>query len=701
MNENQYDKIKEIADEAWQKHETITRADVAYLLKCQDGAELSSTIFRAYEACGRPESIRRTIVTNQENKSVVDSYQLDNALEQGRSSDALSTVHFDLQETQTALKTAEQSTSAALKLQLASDVADLAKYLQGSNGIDEVRGKASALMQNYGKMVDDYQNAEVCVKNDIHDFVELRSAVNSLFMQYACALVDIFGDAIKVVEPSLFNFDEVKWLDVVSLQQHTQLEYNKLDENCTMLLGEIAQNFDKTLNQLPVWMKSSKALGTKGGIYGTLVMGVLSYLNHIVDASEKTTRMQNEYLAFEDSVKRDRFAINSDMLRLSTIHKNLNDIYIPRADAFVRLANGVLNSDLQQLLDSLYTGKVKELKETRDALFARCQQLERSIHDHQENIALFEGQLKDWEGMLVAQKDNYEKATQDRPSSPNMLTKIFTLGIAQRRYEEDYLVWSEKNGSFVSAYEETIADVEEGKSDCQSHKKALEQDKAEYIQCKSELKKISDQIVGAMDAQPERKVEVLKHLKAMVGLLRAAKSVAESRLDDNLLRPQLVPQLDDYVKMPFDVEEKVTNFTKQVCDEAQQKGATISRSILQELGVEGEAEESVQTATNIVQKGARLLDSWTRLQAESIRSQLTDAVYQQEMEKLKTQFQQTMKQLDQKSGELREMLRVANTTVGDNETVRKALMQMAEIPEEQLTEADFEAILRNEKTIIL
>lgn len=700
MNEKYYQKIKEMADEAYQSHETIKRADVAFELGVPDSNALSGIIYMAYDHY-KAESIRQAIVTNQENKSVVESYELTWSIARDKRQDALERVEHDLQTTDNALAESQSSIANALQLELAKDAAELAKYFQGSNGLQAVQSKATALMQNYGKMVDDYQNAELCVKNDIHDFVQLRSAVNALFLQYGSALVDIFGESIKMIAPNLFDFDKVQWLDTDSMQKNTQLEYNKLDENCTLLIGEIAQSFDKTLNQLPVWMMTSKALGSKGGIYGTLVMGALSYINHIVEAGEKTTRMQREYQTFEDSVKRDRYAINSDLIRLATIHKTINDLYIPKASAFVRLSNNILNDDLQQLLDSFYTGSLQSLKKKREDLIRKCRQMEQSINDHQESIALFEGQIKDRGGLIETQKENYEKAKSSKPAFPNIFSRIFTLGFSRRKYEEQFLVWNEKNGKFVTAYEDALADVDESRVDLDSHKELLAMDKELYDKYKKEIEEISQKIAHSLDAEPEKKMAVLKHLKNMIGLLRAAKAVTESKMDDTLLKPSAIPTLEDYVHLPVDIEEKVTNFTQQICEEAEKKGVRISEEVRNELGLDDSTGEAVSMTQNIVKRGAQLIDSWTHLQAQEIRSQLTDAVYQSEMEKLKSEFQKTMQQIDQKSSELREMLQIANTTVGDNDAVRKALMQMAGIPEEQLTAEDFEAILQNKKTITL
>lgn len=271
-----YGYVKSIAEEQFAKKEMISRADVAYILKekykveCADGAELSGLVYRAYEALGKPESIRWAISTNGGDKSVVDQYELNIRLGKGETEQAVAIVEKDLSDSSHWLDEARQKISDVLKLELAQDAAALSKWLQGTSGIEEVKTKSSALMQNYGKMVECYQAAESGVRGDIHDFVELRSDVNARFMQYANALVDVFGDSIRVVAPQLFDFDGVKYLDAASMQQSAQLEFDKLSQNCTLLLGEIASHYSATMSQVPLWLKMGRgAASVKGRVPGS------------------------------------------------------------------------------------------------------------------------------------------------------------------------------------------------------------------------------------------------------------------------------------------------------------------------------------------------------------------------------------------------------------------------------------------------
>lgn len=703
-----YDYVKEIADDQYGKKEKITRADVAYILQekykvqCVDGSELGACIYRAYEHHGKAESIRWAIMSNGGDKSVVEQCELNARLAGGETEHAISIVEKDLNESQDLIDKAKQRIVDVLKLELLQDGASLSKWLQGTSGLDTIKSKSSALMQNYGKMVESYNAAEDGVKNDIHDFVEMRSEVNARFMQYATALVDIFGDSIRVVAPQLFDFENVKYLDASAMQQRTQLEFDKLDENCTLLLGEIASHYTQTVEQMPLWLKMSRSMGPKGGLYGSLAMGAVSYLNHWLSAQEKTARMQKEYANFENSVKRDRHQMDGDMMRLMTIHKVMNDLYIPRAVAFARRSDEVMSDDMKQLLGSIYAGEVAPMVKERDALLARMKSLEQSINDHHESIAMFDAQITDIKGILSSQKENYEKAEERKPTEPGLMKRFFTFGVAQRNYGRRLLEWDEQDGVLVRAYEDAMMDLDEGMQDKNAHNEQLEKDKNEYEACKKRLAELNRTISEKIRCTPDQKASALKHLKNLLALLQAGKKIAESKLDDSLLDVVVPPHKEEIAGLPSDIERNLRGFVGDVCDEIKKNGGAISETLIQEFGLSDAAEKSEisHSVVQAVDKASELIRNWSYMQTDQMKSQLSGDVYALELDRMKKEFQTTMAALNQESDALTEVLKRVNTAV-EKEDLRKALLDLSGKNECDLSEQDFDDLLAGKKQIEL
>ncbi|MEE0911745.1 MAG: hypothetical protein U0L67_04785, partial [Paludibacteraceae bacterium] len=563
-----YEVIKKHADELAGQKSTLTRADLAYDLnsqgcQCTDDMHLSEMVYRAYIHYNRDNNIYKSFLSNEGAISLVEQYKLNAHLDDNQLNDALTLLEKDLSVAKAELNEAEKSIDTVLQLEILKAAGGVLKELEGTQQLNEIKEKGAALMQNYGKMINSYQSAEMQVKTDIKDFVDLRGNINFTLRKYAGALIDIFGDSIKMVDPNLFDFDRVKWLDVKAMQSQTELQFNQLDQNCTLLVNEVADHFNKTLNQLPVWMNSSKVLGPKNGIYGTLVVGAISYLNHFMQAQDKSIRMERELLKLKESIIKDRTQVKSDLYRLAKIHKTLNDLYIPKASAYLRLSEEVLSADLNELMNSFYNGECEQLKRERDEILNRMKELERSINDHNDNLALFNGQMKDWSGLLDSQKRNYEEAKSKKPEEPNFISKIFTGEKYKRKLHE----WMVTNGELVGAYEEMLVDVELTKENIATHKDQIEKEKVEYESLSKKLKELNAKIAQKLSATPEQKLAVLKKLKDLLSLLHAGKNVVESRLDDSLLEVAQIPNPEQANKLPQEILAKYDAILAPVCSQ--------------------------------------------------------------------------------------------------------------------------------------
>ena len=86
-------------------------------------------------------------------------------------------------------------------------------------------------------------------------------------------------------------------------------------------------------------------------------------------------------------MKHDATRIKGDMGRLLLIYKGMNDLHIPRAEAFYRYSRQVLESDLNRLVETLYnTPELSSLKHEREELLERQKATNRIISDSQLNI---------------------------------------------------------------------------------------------------------------------------------------------------------------------------------------------------------------------------------------------------------------------------------------------------------------------------
>lgn len=131
---------------------------------------------------------------------------------------------------------------------------------------------------------------EDTVRRNIADFTTLRTDIATTYQEYAMRLVDIYGDSIKAVEPKLFDFSQVQFLDVDSMLKHTELEYNRISDTCSALISEISDSFQSSLrSSVAAYRSAGKGNKTLG-----LAMAGLGMLNHYMQASERTMRLRSD-----------------------------------------------------------------------------------------------------------------------------------------------------------------------------------------------------------------------------------------------------------------------------------------------------------------------------------------------------------------------------------------------------------------------
>ena len=127
----------------------------------------------------------------------------------------------------------------------------------------------------------------------------------------------------------------------------------------------------------------------------------------------------------------------------------------------------------------------------------------------------------------------------------------------------------------------------------------------------------------------------------------------------------------------------------------------MANDLLKEFGIEKESETAqkvTETSQQVMSKVADLLQNASYLQSEQMRSQLTEEVYRKELEKLQEEFKKSMDCISDQSKVLLEALQKANTATNKSD-LRQALIEISGQSEFQLSESDFDAMLRGEKTI--
>ena len=720
-NQKVYQAIKTIADELCKENKTYLRADLAFELKkygiASDSSEVSKLVFDAYRYFHDNGNIAIAFVSNNSRTTLVAEYKLNDSLEQGNKEEALKIAETELALSSSALEQLKEQVELNLNLVLAKGTSKMADIVMGTNGVKDVRSKASTMFDKYTKMVEAYHYAEDSVRGNIEDFTSLRSDIGTVYRDYALKLIDIYGDSIKMVSPDLFDFKRIEWLDVDEMLKYVELEYSKLTEKCAALIGEISDSFRTSLQGS---LQAYKSLSNGNKSLG-LAMAGLTMLEHYMGTSERANRLKSDLSVFQTSVKHDATRIKADMGRLLVICKTLNDVVIPKANVFLRYGEKLLASDLKATLDVLYADEtIRPLEEQRKCLLQQMKALDMEMNDHLQNIDVYTSLIYDITATLESKQGSYMEAKAKKPSKPFFLLNWITFGMANKNYYRDFAEWNAVCFPLVREYESYQVDLKLDKEELESHREEQIRIKNEYAKLSSELDKVSKEIRSKIVCSDELKLKMLKHLRDMVAMLKLGREIMESKIDEKLVHTVDIPDYREAAKLPADVEQNLSQFTDFLADnlhankemarnlldgvsEYTKNQKKIEGNAAQQIPAEYSEEELMQVTGAMeqsLQKGIALFDSFAKLKAQQLSGSLASAAYDKELKKHADEFKREMAKIDNKSAYLREVFKRINLA-GSEEERKQAMELMSDLSGFSLSEQEFTEFINGKKQIEL
>ncbi len=723
-NREIYKAIKSIADELCSDGKTFLRADLAYELKrygvAGDSSEVGSLVYDAYCFYGNDSNISIAFVTNNARTTIVADYKLNHCLEQGDMADALAIAENELLATENSLDKLQDMIALNLGAALAKGSSKAADWLTGTSGVKEVRGKASVMFDRYAKLVEAYRYAGDSVRGNISDFTSLRSDIEATYREYALRLIDLYGDSIKMVSPELFDFNQVEWLDVDQMLRQIELEYSKIQDKCGVLIAEIADSFRTSLQgSMSAYRSAAGSSKTLG-----LAMAGLGMLDHYMASSEKANRLRGDLQQLQTSVKHDATRIKADMGRLIVIYKTLNDIVIPKANVYLRFASQLMDSDFRSMTDAPYgEASVRPLEEERRELLRQMKSAEMEMNDHLQNIDVYQSLVGELTTTLEAKRPSYQDAKRRKPSKPFFLLNWLTLGTARRNYNRNYSEWDAVCTPLIREFDNMQVDLKLDREELLSHQEAAKATKSEHARLAARLDAVSREIRSKIVCSDELKLKMLKHLRDVVAMLKLGREIAESRLDEKLLRSVDITDFKETAKLPADVEQNLSEFTNLLADHLHADRRMAVR-LLDGVGqVAGDVDnrlygptsrQEAQTPTytdeelgmveakaeEVLQRGVALLDSVAQLKLQQLNGRIAAAAYDEQLDHYKEMFKGYLDKIDDKSAYLRQVFRRIN--LADSEQERKQAMEMlSDISGYTLSMQDFSDFMNGNKQIEL
>lgn len=707
-----YADIKQIADKLVKDGDKYTRADLAYELKMwgidYDSEEVSKLVWEAYRYYNQDKNIDIAYTSNGRKQTIIEEYRTKALFDEGQREKAFKSTKVNAKKTELELADLAVQTKEAMSTDLVRHFGTLIDFLSGTNGIAEMKNKASDLMAKYTELVDSYNDAQYDVKISINDFVTLRNNINEIYRKYASALTNVFGDRIKQVAPDLFDFEKIQYLDTVEMQKNMELSFSKIDDQCAIFMGEIKDSFKQSLqNSLSDFRIASKTKKEIG-----LVMAGIDMLSHYVDASQKTLIIRNELSSLKGYVNHDVNLINADRTRLFTIYRAMNEVYVPKALAFFKQADRLMDNELKFILNAIYADpRAKQLRADRDTIIGQLKDLESAITDHMRNVDLYKWMTKDENNELEIKLPTYLEAKKRKPEKPNAMKNVVTFGKAKKAYNKAVFEWEKACAPLITSYEDMKVEYNMNVVELDKHKHALKDCQTRYKELKTKLNIINYELLDIVGSSIDAKTALLGHLKPMIGLLRLGKDIMETKLDKNLTE---VVKLTDYnalTELPDFINENIDQLAATIKDIAAGKITEESptnavtnpnvdnpfeNGVIPERPTDIDAQERL--AQQLLDGGVSVMNAWLKIGKEELRQRKAANGYDAELKSLQMLFKNYMNQIDNKSAYLNVVLQHINTSKS-NEELREAVLELGEWDANSISEQDWEEFLNGDKTL--
>lgn len=693
-------KISSTAGELEQKNDYLTRSDLAFELKDYgvegDSLQLNDLIREAYE---RNRSMKRAfdrILSNDKRQPVLEASK---SFELAARSGYESLIDLAKQDLISGGRSIEALTNLIGNLALSSEANQtnrLMKQVVGVAGLDRVKGEAQELFEKYSQVIDYYDNAKGSVLNVISDFSLVRERVAESYRTFASMLTDIFGDSIRAVDPNLFDFDKIEYLDINSMMKNMELAYNKLTTECSQLMSSITDSFKNSLKT---------ALSINNNVPDkrvAVILAGLTMVSHYFDSHDQTLSMQTELSNMKTSAKRDVSQIHADLQRLAVIYETIKAIYIPKAELYQKHSGELLEAAMRNIAGIVYASpKLQELNARRIARLEELKTLGIEITDIQRSINYYEGAIAGNKVVIAQMEDEYQLAKSKLPKKP--------FGIATKKYNREVYEWNLACRPLVTRYEDLKVDLRVDGEELQTQKARLQVLEGNKRELQAELRSISRSIKGVLSVDDGVKRDLLPYMDQIIGLLRVGKDVAEAKLDSRLTQ---AVRMKDLSQMTHEVQQEDT-FQKFLADNRHLLNVSDSfaaASIMaagEEMGYNPRMKASSQdlrtvaeAQTQVLSKGVDLLRKMRTLERLYKAERLASQEYDREVKRLQQDFDCQFADINTRKEALAQLMNDTSFTQNKDER-RKYLLRLSNMDTKGLSADEWEAFLRGDRTITL
>ncbi len=689
-----YNKLQVLADTASVDNSTFTRNDLAWEFKEDfaaigiegDSPEISKIVWECYQMT-RDEAVAKCFVTNNRSYTLVEEYRVPALVEAGKMNSVFNVIDGKLEKSGNIISHLQTVVANGINLKLVDEASNLINTVSGAEAVKRIQDEAQQIFAKYSDMAGAYSDARNVIRELVADFSELRQFAYEAYKKYALELVDMFGEQIKASMPELFDFDTIEFLDVDAMKQNVKLAYDGIYGKCGVLLGEVSESFTKSLS------RSASQFSEQSDHSVGLVLAGITMISHYVKTGQKATALHRDLAELRGAISSDEAAIRTDEVRLMELYKLFNDVMIPESQLFALNAPKVFDEEFEELIDTLYsTPETRALKQERDQILKDMHQNERRINDANISISYYKDHIQSCQETLSSLKGNYIEAQVTKPEPP----KFFVLPPARRKYERDLYEWDKSCKPVIDTYESLALDISVENDEIARRHAAIDDDTLRYNELKIRLMDVSKRLSALVGTRPELKKKAARHLDSIVKLLVLAKKIVSTRLDDRLVTATKVTKFDD-IQLPKELVAAVKDFKDSLTknlkftenDAVNLTNSKVGKEIITDIAGKGDA---------LLQDGVSFCENVARLKVMRLKQTLGKEMYDREFKKLKAEFDERMKLVDDKAAFIRETAKKINTA-DEHDALKEALLELVGANAPSYTQKDWDDFLDGKKII--
>ncbi|ALM21998.1 hypothetical protein AAT17_12530 [Nonlabens sp. MIC269] len=700
------DYIEKLAIQLFKEKSQFSRADLAYELNAfgisSDSNVIEKLIHELYNSTTKPEvkeALSLVFLNNDLSRGIVDNAKIKQWVSNGQLEKANSFLNEQEKEVRELLL--KLSSEITMLVETAGDFVEkknLVSITTGNYKIERVRQRAESIYQNYKTLLDSYDYAKQKVINLIEDYCIIRNEIIKTYRENVIKLTDVFGPRIKSIEPSLFDFDNLKFYQTDQMIEDIKLEFDSIMQSCGEAMAMINDSISTDLS------RATKLIGKGNNSKATLVIAGLAVVKSQLNASKKAAKLSQNVELLKQKMDYDASNIHADLFRLQLVDKKINEIYIPAAHLFQRRFDEIVTQNLEPVFSSLNSSV--ELNDTflqKNSLLQEYNELSAQIEDHIKQVAIYNSRIESNSQLLIDYKQLYENALSHSPRKPNLAKKLLSLGAASKTHRRDFGEWYQKYQPIIISYADIQEDIKLDREELETNQSSLQSLKIKLRKCAEKIEKNSLEIYNKIGENSSIQDKISKQLASVINILRIGRTVAEFNIDEEHLTPIEIERINSNVlpdEVTMNLEKFMASLRSDIVNIHDEVSAINNDNSDKEDDLEVMNDNSEDTSsketkithttnekTAIEKVHSKINESVSREQAVLIEKQVLDIAhlavdvveetaklkmlqlenaisskrYEQQLETLRAQFKEKVEQVNDRSQVLAQTIRSINS----------------------------------------